>query len=92
VSTEEEIRRGDRARALLEDPLVAEALAALEHAAIEEWRATAPRDVEARERAWLMLQLARGFRAHFESLVASGNLAKGRLAVLDRERRFARFR
>jgi hypothetical protein len=92
MSTEEEIRRAERARALLDDPLVAEALAALERAAIEEWRATAARDVETRERAWLMLQLARRFRAHFENLVAAGTLAKGRLAALDAERRFARFR
>jgi hypothetical protein len=92
VSAAEEIRRGERAQALLHDPLVAEALAALERAAIEEWRATAPHDVETRERAWLMLQLAQRFRAHFENLVASGSLARGRLAALDRERRFARFR
>jgi hypothetical protein len=92
VSTEEEIRRGERARALLEDPLVAEALAALERAAIDEWRATGPEDAETRERAWLMLQLAQRFRAHFESLVSTGTLARGRLAALARERRFPRFR
>jgi hypothetical protein len=92
MSADEEIRRGDRARMLLDDPLVAEALAALERAAIEEWRATGARDVETRERAWLMLQMTQRFRAHFESLVASGSLVKGRIAALDRERRFARFR
>jgi hypothetical protein len=92
VSAAEEIRRGERAQAVLADPLVAEALAALERAAIDDWRATAPRNVEARERAWLMLQLAQRFRAHFESLVANGTLAKGRLTALDRERRFTRFR
>jgi hypothetical protein len=92
VSPAEEIRRGERAQALLDDPLLAEALAALERAAIDEWRASGARDVEARERAWLMLELAQRFRAHFESLVASGTLAKGRLTALDRERRFTRFR
>lgn len=73
-------------------PDPAMALAALERAAIDEWRATGPGDAETRERAWLMLQLAQRFRAHFESLVSTGTLARGRLAALERERRFPRFR
>jgi hypothetical protein len=91
MNSADEIRRGERARALLDDPLVVEALTALERAAVEDWRGSDARDVEARERAWLMLLLAQRFRAHFESLVESGRLASGRFAALERERRFRRF-
>jgi len=92
MSPEEEIRRAERARAILGDPLVTEALAALESAATEAWRSTGAHDVDTRERAWLMLRLAERFRAHFESLVENGRLAKSRLVELERERRFTLFR
>ena len=59
---EGEIARGLRARAILDDPLVVAALAAIEQGCVEEWRRTPARDVEGRERLWLMLQLAERFR------------------------------
>ncbi|MBV9522745.1 MAG: hypothetical protein JO010_08130 [Alphaproteobacteria bacterium] len=82
------IARGRRAEAILEDPLVAEAFAAIERECVEEWRAAPARDVEGRERLWLMLKLAERLRRHFESLVHGGKLAGERMAQLDRERRF----
>jgi hypothetical protein len=86
-----EIARGERARAILDDPLVAEAFAAIERQCLEEWRAAPARDVEGRERLWLMLKLAERLRGHFESLVESGRLAGGRAVLLERERRFGFF-
>ena len=83
-----EIARGQRARALLDDPLVVAALAAIERDCVEEWRRTPARDIEARERLWLMLKLAERFRRHFESHVESGRLAGERVASIERERRF----
>jgi hypothetical protein len=88
VDADGEIARSQRARAILDDPLVKEALAAIEQGCVEEWRRAQPRDVEARERLWLMLKLAERFRRHFESHVESGRLAGERVASIERERRF----
>ena len=83
-----EMARGERAQAILEDPLVREAFAALEAECLAEWRHAPARDVEGRERLWLTLKLVERLQRHFESLVADGKLASERLAQLGRERRF----
>jgi hypothetical protein len=82
------LRRAERARELLDEPLLREALDAIEAQCFEDWRATTPRDIDSRERLWLMMQLGRRFRQHLESHIESGRLAKGRLAEIERERRF----
>jgi hypothetical protein len=86
-----EIARGERAQAILDDPLVVEAFAALERACIEEWRRAPARDVEGRERIWVMLKLCERLREHFASLVESGKLAADRVARIEKERRFSIF-
>jgi hypothetical protein len=86
------LRRAERARELLDEPLLREALEAIEAQCFEDWRTTTPRDVDSRERLWLMLQLGRRFRQHLESHIESGRLAKGRLAEIERERRFGLLR
>lgn len=85
--TAAEISRGQRAQAILEDPLVGEAFAALERECLAEWRAAPARDVEGRERLWLMLKMAERFKAHFTSLIDSGKLAGERVAALEKARR-----
>jgi hypothetical protein len=86
--TQDDVARGIRARAILDDPLVADAFAALERECLAEWRRAPARDVDGRERIWLMLKLTERLKAHFETLIAYGTLAGDRLATLDRERRF----
>jgi hypothetical protein len=87
-----DIARGERARAILDDPLVAEAFSVLERECIDEWRRAPARDMEGRERLWTMLRLVEKLRAHFTSLIEAGRLADSRIADLDKERRFALFR
>jgi hypothetical protein len=87
-TTQSEVSRGLRARAILDDPLVADAFAALERECLAEWRRAPARDVEGRERIWLMLKLTERLKAHFETLISDGAIAVDRLARLDRERRF----
>jgi len=91
MTTEEEVRRGLRAQALLADPLVADAFAALDSHCIEEWRRAGPRDVETRERLWLMLKLTERLKQHFASLVEDGRLAGERIAALEKERKLKLF-
>lgn len=87
-ATQSEISRGLRARAILDDPLVVDAFAALEQECLTEWRRAPARDVEGRERIWLMLKLTERLKAHFETLISDGAIAGDRLVRLDRERRF----
>lgn len=82
-----EISRGQRARAILDDPLVDEAFAALERECLAEWRAAPARDVEGRERLWLMLKMAERLKAQFTSLIDGGKLAGERVAELEKARR-----
>jgi hypothetical protein len=92
TDNEVEVARGLRARAILEDPLVGEAFAAIERECLAEWRRAPARDVEGRERLWLMLKMAERLRAHFESLIDNGRLAGERVAELAKERRAGFFR
>jgi hypothetical protein len=87
VDDTEEVTRGQRAQAILDDPLVAEAFAAIERECLAEWRRAPARDVEGRERLWLMLKMTERFKAHFLSLIDSGRLAGERIAQLEKTRR-----
>lgn len=89
--SEAEIARGLRAQAILEDPVVVAAFAAIEQECMAEWRRVPARDVEGRERLWLMVKMAERLRAHFESLVSGGKLAGDRLTQLEKDRRLRLF-
>lgn len=81
MSPEEESRRGQHARDLLNDPLIAEAFETIEHEVMDQWKKSPARDVEGREKLWLMLQMTHKIRGHLESLVASGRMADHTLAA-----------
>jgi hypothetical protein len=86
------VTRGQRARAILDDPLVDEAFAAIERECLAEWRRAPARDVEGRERLWLMLKMTERLKAHFVSLIDSCKVAAERIAQLEKERRGGFFR
>ena len=82
MTLEQESRRGEQARRLLEDPLLQEAFAAVESALREAWGATADDAVDERERLWLMLRLLGRVRAHMVDALQTGRLADGQKAAL----------
>ncbi|WP_421722924.1 hypothetical protein [Bauldia sp.] len=74
---------GDRARALLDDPLLADAFAGVERAYMDEWKANALNlGPEGREEIWRAVQLIAKVKAHLEALVRDGELAAAELASL----------
>jgi hypothetical protein len=85
------MNRAEQAQRILSDPLVVEAFATLERDCVEEWRRAPARDVEGRERLWLMLKLVEKLRQHFAGLVETGQLASRRIAELEKERRLNLF-
>jgi len=70
MTAEDDIIRGQRAAAILADPLVQETFAALEAAYIKQWR-TAP-SLDAREALWLLLQNLETFRGQFGAYIRQG--------------------
>jgi len=82
MTLEQESRRGEQARRLLEDPLLQEAFAAVDGALREAWAATPDEATPERERLWLMLKLLGRVRAHMIDVLQTGKLAEGQLAEL----------
>jgi hypothetical protein len=70
MSAEDDIIRGQRAAAILADPLVVETFASLEAAYVKQWRiAPSP---EHREALWLLLQNLETFRGQFGAYIRQG--------------------
>jgi len=74
-SSHEEIERGKRAKALLEDPLLKEALDGLRAKWLQEIEATAPGDVEGRENLYFLLKAREEFERYLQIVVGRGTHA-----------------
>lgn len=77
--------RGARAKALLENELLTEALAMLEVAYIERWRATHIDDEKGREKLFLAVNVLGKVTAHLHTVVSDGKIAAKQLDDLARE-------
>lgn len=75
MTKDEQIRRGEAAKRLLEDPILIESLETLERTYLESWRRTESKDVEGRERLWIALQVAEEFVRNLRAVADSGELA-----------------
>lgn len=64
--TELEIQRGERAALLLQDEMLTEALETIETEYTEQWKNSPVRDVDGREKLFLMVKTAQKFRAELE--------------------------
>lgn len=73
--------RAARARQLLDDPLLQEAIASIKTEAMQAWENTAARDTEAREIAWLTVKVANRITAALEGMVDDGKIAAKRTQV-----------
>lgn len=71
--------RAARAKALLDDSLIAEAFTDLEAAYITAWRMSDPRDNDGRERLWIALQIVGKVRTHLQAVIADGTIAAAEL-------------
>lgn len=71
--------RGTKAKALLENPLLQEALQSLEGDYIEIWKTGA--SVDDRERAWLAMKVLERVRRHLDKVIMDGEAAASFLAA-----------
>jgi hypothetical protein len=83
MTLEQESRRGEQARRLLEDALLQEAFATVDGALREAWAATADEATTERERLWLMLKLLGRVRGYIMEILTSGKLAATQLAEIS---------
>jgi len=77
--TETDIQRGEQAARLLSEPLLIEALELIESEYTQEWKNSPARDVEGREKLWLMVRTVQKFQQELESVLETGKLAKHKL-------------
>ncbi len=83
MSLELEQRRGEQARRLLEEPLLAEAFATVETGLRQQWEASGDGEAVMRERAWLMLKLLKRVRAGLIEVMETGRLAETQLVAIE---------
>jgi hypothetical protein len=86
VSDEDKLHQASakavRAQHLLENELYVESFKALEEQLIAAWIASAPRDVDGRERCFNQIHANRKQRDYFQSIVNNGKLAAAELKAL----------
>lgn len=80
MTREQESRRGEQAKRLLDDPLLQEAFATVGAALRDAWSATSDDATEERERQWLMLKLLERVRAELSQVLETGKLADRQLS------------
>lgn len=71
----EEIRRAESARQVVEHPLFQEAFNTLREEVVHQWETSPAGDTEGREKLWLILKAADRAQAHLVSLMETGKLA-----------------
>lgn len=71
--------RGTKAKALLDNPLLQEALQSLENDCIAIWKNAASMDD--RERAWLAMKVLERVRSHLDKVIMDGEAAATFLAA-----------
>lgn len=76
MSTEQDIKRGELAQALLNNPLLAEILETLKDNYVQQWLASDPKDTEGRERLFIAVNVVDDFTRNLRVVVENGKLSK----------------
>jgi hypothetical protein len=87
MNLEEKVTRGNRAQRLLEDEMLTEAFAKLEHEYVTQWRNTEFRDQDARERLWWAARVVGKVREHLLIVAKNGQIAERELHALAGKKR-----
>lgn len=81
---EMEARRGERARQLLKDPLISEALNSMRENVFTNIRTSHYKDIDDREDLYKMLKVIDQFEGQFNKLIRDGKVARSKLAELKK--------
>jgi len=75
----DEQNRGERAAAILRDPLVVEAFETLKNTYVSRWLDSDLKDIDLREVAFYRVRALKDLEDHFRSLVQTGAMASRQL-------------
>ena len=78
-TAQEAIKKAERAKAILADPIVTETFETLEKQYFEAWRDTNPEDADGRESMWQLLWASAEFRRHLSLILQRGQFHKNHL-------------
>lgn len=81
---EAERDRGQRAAAILRDPIVKEAFDEIRESYVSAWEQSSASDTDEREQAYYLLKALQSFRGQFESAVQTGKMASQQLDGLHK--------
>jgi hypothetical protein len=79
-----EANRGQRAKAILEDEIVSEALDAIEVELRTDWEGSRPDDTAGREVSYRMLRAAKAFRERLRKVIDDGSVAQAEIEANER--------
>lgn len=87
MTAQQESDRGIEARMLLENPLLQDALKAIETEVVEQWAACPARDTEGKEALWQLMKTAQKFKGILTGYVQTGQLASENMRKFEEKRR-----
>jgi hypothetical protein len=92
MTPEQQSNRADEAQYLLSNPLLQEALAAIDAEVVSQWEQCPARDKDGKEALWQLLKTSKKFQRLLTGYVETGKLAKENLkrhesSLLDRFKR-----
>ena len=79
MTLDEQMRSGDDARAVLDNPAFAQAFADIKQELIEQWKQAPARDLTGKEHLWNLHKLTEKLEAALRSTVDTGLLAREQL-------------
>ena len=89
MSTSEELRRGERARQIVENEIYTDAIAAVKQGIFDKWVSAPLRDREGHHELKLMLKLLGELTGYIQTTMDTGKLAQ---MQLESERRMTKLR
>ena len=84
MSLDEEVRRAQEAKMLLEHPLLVEALNAIRNELQQSWECSPVRDTEGRELIFLGMKVLKQLEGMLQTHVTTGKLATFQLQALEK--------
>lgn len=85
----ERMARAVKAREIMDNPIYLESFNLMKEEVIDQWQKSPVRDVEGREKLWLMLSIMEKFQSNLHRVIETGKLAQyemGRERTADEQR------
>lgn len=85
---QKDVDRATKARLLLDDTMLQDALKAIETEVVEQWTNCPARDTEGKEALWQLMKTAQKFRSILIGHIETGKMATAQLAKFEEKRTF----